>query len=81
LTKYCKDRTLLPIHFLVYYPVWDATVTDTNIYEALNLDWEDFEDSVQFVIGKSFSADYIVTRNVKDYSSSTIPAIAPEQFV
>jgi predicted nucleic acid-binding protein len=58
-----------------------ATVTDNNIYEALNLDWEDFEDSVQFIIGKNFSADYIVTRNIKDYSSSTIPAIEPEQFL
>jgi predicted nucleic acid-binding protein len=58
-----------------------ATVTDGNIYEALNLNWEDFEDSVQFVVGKSFSADYIVTRNTKDYSSSTIPAIEPEQFL
>ncbi|WP_461246140.1 PIN domain-containing protein [Treponema sp. R6D11] len=58
-----------------------ATVTDGNIYEALNLDWEDFEDSVQFVVGKSFSVDYIVTRNTKDYSLSAIPAITPDQFV
>ncbi len=58
-----------------------AIVTDSNIYEALNLDWEDFEDSVQFVVGKSFSVDYIVTRNTKDYSSSAIPAITPDQFV
>jgi predicted nucleic acid-binding protein len=58
-----------------------ATVTDNNIFRALNLDWDDFEDSVQFVVGDSFSADYIVTRNVKDYASSTISAIEPEQFL
>jgi predicted nucleic acid-binding protein len=58
-----------------------ATVTDDNIYEALNIDWEDFEDSVQFVVGKSFSADYIVTRNVKDYASGTISVLTPEQFL
>jgi predicted nucleic acid-binding protein len=62
----------------IFHP---ATVTDDNIYEALNLNWEDFEDSVQFVVGKSFSADYIVTRNTKDYFSSTISAIEPEQFL
>ncbi|WP_461256235.1 PIN domain-containing protein, partial [Treponema sp. R80B11-R83G3] len=50
----------------IFYP---ATVTDGNIYEALDLDWSDFEDSVQYVVGISFSADYIVTRNAKDYAS------------
>jgi predicted nucleic acid-binding protein len=62
----------------VFHP---ATVTDGDIHEALNLDWEDFEDSVQFVVGKSFSADYIVTRNTKDYSAGSIPSITPEQFI
>jgi predicted nucleic acid-binding protein len=62
----------------VFHP---ATVTDNDIYRALSLDWDDFEDSVQFVVGDSFSADYIVTRNTTDYSSSTISAITPEQFI
>jgi predicted nucleic acid-binding protein len=58
-----------------------ATVTDNDIFYALTLDWDDFEDSVQFAVAYSFSADYIVTRNVKDYSSSSIPALTPEQFM
>ena len=58
-----------------------ATVTDSHIYQALDLDWDDFEDSVQYVVGESFSADYIVTRNAKDYSSSSIPVVTPEQFI
>jgi len=58
-----------------------ATVTDSNIYQALNLDWSDFEDSVQYVVGESFSVDYIVTRNTKEFTSSSIPAVTPEQFI
>jgi predicted nucleic acid-binding protein len=58
-----------------------ATVTDNDIFHALSLDWDDFEDSVQFAVGESFDVDYIVTRNTKDYSASTIPAIEPDQFV
>jgi predicted nucleic acid-binding protein len=58
-----------------------ATVTDSHIYQALNLDWDDFEDSVQYTVGESFSADYIVTRNTQDYSSGSIPAVTPEQFI
>jgi len=58
-----------------------ATVTDKNIYQALNLDWSDFEDSVQYVVGESFAVDYIITRNTHDYSLSSIPVVTPEQFI
>ena len=58
-----------------------ATVTDNHIYQALDLDWEDFEDSVQFVVGEGLAVDYIITRNSQDFSSSTIPAVTPEQFI
>jgi len=58
-----------------------ATVTDNHIYQALNLDWKDFEDSVQYVVGEGFSADYIITRNIDDYASGSIPVVTPEQFI
>ncbi|MCL2139128.1 MAG: PIN domain-containing protein [Treponema sp.] len=58
-----------------------ATVTDSHIYQALDLDWTDFEDSVQYTVGESFSADYIVTRNTKDFASGSIPAVTPEEFL
>ena len=58
-----------------------ATVTDSHIYQALDLDWSDFEDSVQFVVGEGLAVDYIVTRNIHDFSYSSIPVITPEQFI
>jgi predicted nucleic acid-binding protein len=63
-----------------------ATVTDDNIYQALDLEWEDFEDSVQYIVGEGLSVDYIVTRNTKDFitniqSDSSITAVTPEQFI
>ena len=58
-----------------------ATVTDNHIFQALDLEWEDFEDSVQYIVSESFSADYIVTRNTQDYVSGSIPAVTPEQFI
>ena len=62
----------------IYYP---ATVTGKDIYNALDLTWGDFEDSVQFIVGEGLDADYIVTRNTQDFSSSTVPAVTPEQFI
>ena len=58
-----------------------ATVTDGNIYQALELEWDDFEDSVQFAVGKALFADFIVTRNTQDFASSSIAVVTPEQFI
>ena len=62
----------------VFHP---ATVTDNDIYQALDLEWDDFEDSVQYIVGEGLAVDYIVTRNTQDFSSGTIPAVSPEQFL
>jgi len=58
-----------------------ATVTDSHIYQALEAEWDDFEDSVQFIVGEGLSVDYIVTRNTKDFFSGNIPAVTPERFI
>jgi predicted nucleic acid-binding protein len=58
-----------------------AAVTETGIHEALQLKWDDFEDAVQYVAGKSISAEYIVTRNAKDFTDSLIDVISPEAFL
>ena len=58
-----------------------AAVTDSHIYQALDLEWGDFEDSVQYVVGQSLAVDYIITRDTQDFSSSSITAITPKQFI
>ena len=62
----------------IYQP---ATVTDKNIYKALDLDWDDFEDSVQYIVGESLDLDYIITWNTSDFSKGNIPSVTPEQFI
>ena len=42
--------------------------------------FSDFEDCLQVQCAKSFRADYIITRNVKDFAASEIPAVTPEGF-
>ena len=58
-----------------------ASVTEDSIHEALDLEWEDFEDSVQYVAGKSIYADYIITRNPNDFAYSQIEVISPHEFL
>ena len=40
----------------------------------------DFEDCLQVQCATTYSADYIVTRNLKDFAMSIIPAITPDKF-
>ena len=52
-----------------------ALKNDINV--ALTSDFSDFEDSVQAACAERVKADYIVTRNVRDFKNSSVPAILP----
>lgn len=42
--------------------------------------WKDYEDAIQCATAERLFADYIVTRNVKDFSESDIKAVTPTDF-
>lgn len=46
-----------------------------------NEEFSDFEDCLQMECAKSYGAEYIVTRNVLDYSVSDIKAILPSEYL
>lgn len=58
-----------------------AGVDETCIINALDSEWVDFEDSVQHEVALQIRADYIVTRNTKDYEASSIVVLTPEEFL
>ncbi len=49
--------------------------------EALSSGWKDYEDAVQYQSSILSSAEYIVTRNKKDFSMSSIPVYTVEEFL
>ena len=57
-----------------------VAATDTaGIRYAVELPMEDFEDAMQVAAALACGARQIVTRNVRDYERSPIPAITPRQ--
>lgn len=58
-----------------------ADVTGDNIRDALNSGWKDFEDCVQHQVAAHNHANYIITRNVKDYEDSDPQPVTPEEFL
>lgn len=59
-----------------------ANAQHENVINALERnDFSDFEDCLQDECAKQVHADYIVTRNIVDFSASDIPAILPERLL
>jgi predicted nucleic acid-binding protein len=58
-----------------------AAVTDNTVRKALELEWSDFEDSIQYVAAESLLVEYIITRNPHDFERSSISTVTPEEFL
>ncbi|MEE1378244.1 MAG: PIN domain-containing protein [Oribacterium sp.] len=60
------------------------SIVDTSsldVINALSSEVSDFEDAVMIESAVRYGVDCIVTRNMKDYSKSSIPVFAPEEFI
>jgi predicted nucleic acid-binding protein len=60
------------------------TVIEINeelLNKALYSEIDDFEDAVIEVSAIERNADYIITRNIKDFKKSVIPAKTPEEML
>ena len=61
-----------------------SIISDLNenvIEMALNSDFEDFEDALQYFCAFQSNCDIILTRNSKDFKISTIPTMTADDFL
>ncbi len=49
--------------------------------KAVGMNWKDFEDAVQSATAEQVHADYIVTRNVRDFAKSKVIAFTPAELL
>ena len=56
-------------------------VDGTDCFKAIGTGIDDYENSVLCICAKKVKADYIITRNTKDFAVSSIKAIAPDDFL
>ena len=52
-----------------------------DLKKAADLNFKDYEDAVQSVCALRIHADYIVTRNIRDFSCGKIMAIKPSELL
>lgn len=58
-----------------------AAVDRGVILQALALGWKDFEDAVQMAAAFNSQADYLVTRNPKDFKDELVRVLQPGELL
>jgi predicted nucleic acid-binding protein len=78
-SKSSADARAMITNLLQFLKV--APVDQSTIEQSLNLDYRDFEDAVQMITAIQCKADYLITRNIKDYKPALLPVIQPVDFL
>ena len=61
-----------------------STISNLNelvVGKALNSDFEDFEDALQYFCALQLKCDVLLTRNAKDFKNSAIPVMTADEFL
>jgi predicted nucleic acid-binding protein len=56
-------------------------LSTSDLTKAIDMKWDDFEDSLQSVAAERVKADCIITRNVKDFLKSKVMALTPSEYL
>ena len=73
-----KTREILDSLMLIF-PVADLKADDLK--KAADMRFKDYEDAIQSACATRIKANYIVTRNIKDFSESKVTAIKPAELL
>ena len=58
-----------------------ADLKDDDLKKAAALNFADYEDALQSVCAARIHADFLVTRNLKDFKESKVMAVEPEELL
>ena len=71
-------ETLYEFLRLIFYV---AELNEDILSKASAMRWPDYEDAIQSATASRIRADYIISRNVKDYKDSKIVALTPGEMI
>ncbi len=58
-----------------------ATMNDEVVEKAINSDFKDFEDALQYFSAIASNCNLVITRNEKDFKNALIPVMSAESFL
>ena len=66
----------------VFRPIFTVvSIGEDAVDKALALKANDFEDALQYFSALNAKADYLLTRNIKDYDFASIQVLTPSDFL
>ena len=82
LKKYMMETELREVLYALLDYLTIIAVDTDMIKKGLRSNYKDFEDALQIIAANSIrKLDYIVTRNLKDFSDSGIAILPPDELV
>jgi len=58
-----------------------CSIDGSDVKQAAEAQWDDFEDCIIYRAAQKTKADYILTRNTRDFEEDKIPAITPTELI
>ena len=58
-----------------------ADFSAADMERAAEMKWDDYEDAIQAATAERIAADFIVTRNVRDFKQSKVIAFTPGELL
>lgn len=58
-----------------------CALDESSVLRGMALDFIDIEDAFICAVASAAKADVIITRNVRDFSSSPVPVVTPREFL
>lgn len=58
-----------------------ADLKADDLRKAANMQFRDYEDAIQSACAARVKADYIITRNIRDFKESKVAAIKPAELL
>jgi predicted nucleic acid-binding protein len=74
-----EEAKLALLKLFTLFQIIDVTGEDCK--KALEQNITDYEDALLATCARRNKIEYIITRNIKDFTNSPVPAILPERFV
>ena len=82
LKKYVAEKQLRNLLFELSDRMTILDSTHTILKSSLKSSHKDFGDAIQMITAESAGEiDFILTRNLKDFQTSTIPAVSIREFL
>ena len=64
---------------LMIFETVDLSTTDLK--NAAQMNMSDYEDAIQMAVADRIKVDFIVTRNIRDFINSKVPAVKPSELL